>query len=157
MTRRRLSDDALAVWVRFLEAHSAISRELEVDLAVHGLTLSDYDVLVQLHAGPAEGLRPVELSRAVLLTRSGVTRLVTGLERAALVERHECEEDRRGSFVRLTKAGREVLKRASRTHLTRVSELFTDRFAVHELTELGDLLDRLPRTRPTTPATAGAA
>jgi DNA-binding MarR family transcriptional regulator len=154
MTRRRLSPDALAVWVRFLEAHSAISRELEADLAVHGLTLSDYDVLVQLHGGPPEGLRPVELSRAVLLTRSGVTRLVAGLERAALVERHECEEDRRGSYVRLTGDGRDVLKRASRSHLARVSELFTDRFEGQELAEFGDLLDRLPNTR--LPASAGA-
>lgn len=146
MSRRPVTPDALAVWERFLEAHSAISRELERDLADgHGLTLSDYDVLVQLSVGPAQGLRPVEICRAVLLTRSGMTRLVAGLERAGLVERLHCPEDRRGSYLRLTTAGRDTLRRASRTHLARVGELFAHRLDARELATLGGLLERLPR------------
>lgn len=158
MTAGRRSPQALAVWERFLEAHSAISHELEHDLAEkHGLTLSDYDVLVQLQLGPRRGLRPVELSRAVLLTRSGMTRLVAGLEEAGLVERQECPEDRRGSYVRITAAGRTALRRASRTHLSRVHELFTSRFGEEDLETLSVLLDQLPRPeRPSlAPALAG--
>jgi len=148
---------ALEVWERFLEAHSAISRELEHDLAErHGLTLSDYDVLVQLRLRPERGLRPVELSRAVLLTRSGMTRLLAGLESAGLVERRECPEDRRGSYVRITEAGRAALRSAARTHLRRVDELFASRFGGDDLDALWALLDRLPRPErpPVSPALA---
>jgi hypothetical protein len=77
--RRELSESQLEAWTRFLRAHSALTRELEAELGSgHELTLSDYDVLVQLAQAPGRRLRPVELSRAVLLTRSGVTRLGTG-------------------------------------------------------------------------------
>jgi DNA-binding MarR family transcriptional regulator len=143
-TRHRLSDRQLQVWTRFLQAHSAISRELERDLVgEHGLTLSDYDVLVQLAKAPQRRLRPVELSRAVLLTRGGVTRLVQGLERAGLVDRIDCPHDRRGSYVRLTDEGRERLRRAARTHLRGVRELFATRFGEQELDTLGALLERM--------------
>ena len=75
-----LSELQLEAWARFLQAHSAITRRLERELAAeHALTLSDYDVLVQLGQAPGGRLRPVELARAVLLTRSGITRLVQGL------------------------------------------------------------------------------
>ena len=96
-------------WVSFLRAHAAITRQLNADLLnAHGLTLSDYDVLVQLAQAPGRRLRPVELARAVLLTRSGVTRLVHGLEHAGLVERVPSPDDGRGHLVQLTAAGREL-------------------------------------------------
>ena len=145
----------LTTWVRFLEAHSAISRELERDLVPHGLTLSDYDVLVQLRSGPRRGLRPVEISRAVLLTRSGMTRLVAGLERAGLVESIACPEDRRGTYVRLTAAGKESLRRASHTHRARIDELFGARFDDKELTTLLSLMEKLPHPERQ-PTMAGA-
>jgi DNA-binding MarR family transcriptional regulator len=142
--RRELTEPQLEAWTRFLRAHSAITRELEPQLAGgHGLTLSDFDVLVQLSQAPGRRLRPVDLARAVLLTRSGVTRLVQGLERAGLVERIPAPDDRRGSLVHITAAGRDVLRRASRTHLAGVRERFADRFEPHELRTLSDLLARL--------------
>jgi DNA-binding MarR family transcriptional regulator len=133
----------LDAWKAFLRAHSSITRELEPQLAGHGLTLSDYDVLVQLAAAPERRLRPVELARAVLLTRSGMTRLVQGLERAGLVERVPAPDDGRSSLVALTDAGRDVLRGASRTHLAGVRERFADRFDDDELRTLFALLDRL--------------
>jgi DNA-binding MarR family transcriptional regulator len=142
--RRELTEPQLEAWTRFLRAHSAITRELEPALAGgHGLTLSDFDVLVQLSQAPGRQLRPVELARRVLLTRSGVTRLVAGLERAGLVERVPAPDDRRGQLVQLTAAGRDVLRRASRTHLAGVRERFADRFEEHELRTLSALLGRL--------------
>jgi DNA-binding MarR family transcriptional regulator len=135
----------LATWTRFLKAHSAISRRLERDLAEeHSLTLSDYDVLLQVWRGPDEGLRPVELSKAVLLTRSGITRLVQGLEREGLVERRACPDDARGFLVGLTPEGADLVGRARRTHLAGVAELFADRYSDDELADLMRLLDRLP-------------
>jgi DNA-binding MarR family transcriptional regulator len=142
--RRELDQQQLEAWTRFLRAHSAITRELEPQLAGgHGLTLSDYDVLVQLAQAPGRRMRPIELSRAVLLTRSGVTRLLHGLERAGLVERVPSPDDGRSHLVAITAAGRDALRRASRTHLAGVRERFADRFEEHELRTLSDLLGRL--------------
>jgi DNA-binding MarR family transcriptional regulator len=156
MPRERLSPGQLAGWTALLRAHSAVTRELERQLAdEHGLTLSDYDVLVQLAQAQAGQLRPAELARAVLLTRSGVTRLVQGLEREGLVERVACPDDLRGSLVRLTARGRDVLRRASRTHLDGVRELFAARFADEELRVLADLLGRL-RAPAAAPSRAAA-
>jgi DNA-binding MarR family transcriptional regulator len=140
-----LEGERLATWTRFLKAHSAITRRLERDLAVaHGLTLSGYDVLIQLMHAPGGRLRPVELAKAVVLTRSGITRLVQGLERAGLVERVDCPEDARGFLVALTPGGLELVRRARATHLEGVAELFSDRYTEDELETLSGLLERLP-------------
>ena len=70
---------------------SAITRQLSARLeAAHGLTLSDYDVLVQLYYAPERALRRVDLARTVLLTASGITRLLDGLERCGWVEKRAC-------------------------------------------------------------------
>jgi DNA-binding MarR family transcriptional regulator len=153
---QRPSPAGLAAWVRFLEAHASITRALSQDLAEHELTLSDFDVLVQIGLGPKEGMRPVEITRAVLLTRSGITRLVSGLADAGLVERVDCPEDARGSLVRLTAAGRAKLRTARKDHLIRVSELFAERFGEAELETLHGLLDRLPGRHEGVPAGAAA-
>ena len=140
-----LEGERLATWTRFLKAHSAISRRLERDLAdVHSLTLSDYDVLLQLFRAPESSLRPVELSKAVLLTRSGITRLIQGLEREGLVERTDCPGDARGFLVALTPSGRELVHKARATHLAGVAELFSDRYSDEETEQLFALLERLP-------------
>ena len=140
-----LEGQRLATWSRFLKAHSAISRRLERDLATeHGLTLSDYDVLVQVAHAPERRLRPVEIARAVVLTRSGITRLVQGLERAGFVERIDCPDDARGFLVSLTPAGLELVRSARETHLEGVAELFSDRYTDEELETLSALLERLP-------------
>ena len=96
-----------------------------------------------MHA-PGQRLRPVELAKAVLLTRSGITRLVQGLEREGLVERVDCPEDARGFLVALTPGGIELVRRARTTHLEGVAELFSDRYADEELETLSGLLERLP-------------
>ena len=79
----------------------------------------------------------------MLLTRSGITRLVQGLEREGLVERLDCPDDARGFLVALTPAGADLVRRARTTHLTGVAELFSDRYSDDELAALSDLLERL--------------
>jgi DNA-binding MarR family transcriptional regulator len=138
-------ESEVRTWIRFLATHSAITRELEARLmGAHGLTLSDYDVLVQLARAPEHKLRNIDLAKAVVLTRSGVTRLVDGLERDGLVRRASCPSDKRGTFVALTDQGLMRLRDAAATHLEAVRELFLERLGHDGRERMDALLGRLP-------------
>ena len=128
-----------------MRAHAAVTRELSARLeAQHGLTLSDYDVLVQLYYAEGHRLRRIDLARQVLLTASGITRLLDGLERAGWVAKHRCESDARVAYAVLTKPGLEKFEQARDTHIADIHELFGSRFTPAEREALGDLLGRLP-------------
>jgi DNA-binding MarR family transcriptional regulator len=135
----------IRTWIRFLATHSAITRELEARLmGAHGLTLSDYDVLVQLARAPERKLRNIELAKAVVLTRSGVTRLVDGLEKDGLVARCSCPSDKRGTFVTLTDTGLARLRDATSTHVAGVRELFVELLGNDGVEQMDALLRLLP-------------
>jgi DNA-binding MarR family transcriptional regulator len=135
----------LEAWIRFLRAHSALTRQLSADLvADHGLTLNDYEALLHLARAPERKMRRVDLAESVLLTASGITRLLEGLERSGLVERVLCDSDRRVAYAQLTGAGLEKLRQASRTHIAGIETLFVGRFNDEELATLSALLSRLP-------------
>ncbi len=135
----------LQSWVAFLRAHSAITRQLNVDLLnAHGLTLNDYEVLLMLSKAEDRRMRRVDLAQTVVLTASGITRLLDGLERAGFVEKDSCPTDARVSYAKLTLSGHEKLSEAAATHLSGVDELFTRRFSDGELAVLAELLGRLP-------------
>jgi DNA-binding MarR family transcriptional regulator len=132
-------------WLRFLRAHAAVTRELSARLEnAHGLTLSDFDVLVQLFHAEGHRLRRVDLARQVLLTASGITRLLDGLERAGLVGKERCSSDARVTYAVLTDAGREKIAAARETHAADVEELFGSRFSLEEKMALDEMLSRLP-------------
>jgi DNA-binding MarR family transcriptional regulator len=141
------TNQQLDSWVSFLRAHAAITRELSAQLQrEHGLTLNDYEVL--LHLSHAEGgrLRRVDLAERVVLTASGITRLLEGLERAGLVCKETCASDARVSYAKLTDEGAAKLREAAVTHLRGIDELFTGRYSGSELETLAALLSRLPVT-----------
>jgi DNA-binding MarR family transcriptional regulator len=132
-------------WVRFLRAHAALTRELSSRLeAVHELTLSDFDVLVQLYYAEGQRMRRIDLARSVLLTASGITRLLDGLESSGLVAKERCAADARVTYAVLTKAGEKKIEDARETHLADIEELFGSRFSPAEREQLGELLGRLP-------------
>jgi DNA-binding MarR family transcriptional regulator len=140
-----LAPRTLDAWVCFLRAHSAITRQLNADLLnEHGLTLSDYEVLLRLSHADGGMMRRVDLAASVLLTASGITRLLDGLQQAGLVEKASCPSDARVSYAKLTEAGREKLEAAAVTHLSGIDRLFTSRFASDELETLARFLSRLP-------------
>src|SRR6476659_9943694 len=137
----------LASWIAYLRSHAAIKRQLNADLLEgHNLTLSDYEVLLRLSQAEGHEMRRVDLAESVLLTASGITRLLDGLERAGFVEKAACASDARVSYAKLTPAGRRKLSEAGRTHLAGIEELFTGRFSDDELERLAELLSRLPLT-----------
>jgi DNA-binding MarR family transcriptional regulator len=134
-------------WVFFLRAHAAITRELSADLQrEHGLTLNDYEVLLHLSHAEDGRLRRVDLAERVILTASGITRLLEGLERGGLVKKENCASDARVTYAKITAAGTAKLREASKTHLRGIDELFVGRYSESELTTLADLLSRLPLT-----------
>jgi len=132
-------------WAKLLRAHAALTRRFSADLqATHGLTLNAYEVLLHLAHAPNRRLRRVDLAGSVLLTASGITRLLDGLERAGYVDRAADENDARVTYAVLTDAGYEKLRDAAPTHVGGIRELFIDRFSCDELETLAELLDRLP-------------
>jgi DNA-binding MarR family transcriptional regulator len=112
-------------------------------VAKHGLTLSDYDVLVHLARAPERAMRRVDLAASVVLTASGITRLLDGLERAGWVCKRSCDVDARVTYAVLTDEGLEKLREASVTHHADIQRLFALRFDDDELDRLGALLGKL--------------
>ena len=132
-------------WIRFLRAHAALTRELSSRLeALHELTLSDFDVLVQLYYAEGRRMRRIDLARSVLLTASGITRLLDGLESCGLVAKERCASDARVTYAVLTKAGMKKIEDARESHLADIEELFGSRFSPREREQLAELLGRLP-------------
>ena len=145
MSVSALAPSRIESWVSFLRAHSAITRQLNAELLqVHDLTLNDYEVMLLLSRAEGRRMRRVDLAQSVVLTASGITRLLDGLERAGYVEKDSCATDGRVSYAKLTNAGHSKLKEAAGTHLRGVEELFTSRFSDGELEQLASLLSRLP-------------
>jgi DNA-binding MarR family transcriptional regulator len=127
-----------------LRAHAALTRELDAQLArEHKLPLSSYEVLLFLADAPNGRMRMAELAESVLLSRSGLTRLVDRLEREGLLKRKPCESDARGFFAEITPKGRRLFDAARRTHLDGVRSLFLSRFSRDELRALGALWQKL--------------
>jgi DNA-binding MarR family transcriptional regulator len=138
-------EQQLTAWVSFLRSHSALTRELSVQLQrEHGLTLNDYEVLLHLARADGHMMRRVDLAESVLLTASGITRLLDGLERAGFVCKETCQSDARVSYAKLTDDGLGKLRAAGTTHLRGVHELFLSRYSEDELATLAELLSRLP-------------
>jgi DNA-binding MarR family transcriptional regulator len=146
-----LSEQQMLAWRRFLRAHALVTRRLEGDLlSEQSLPLASYDVLVQLVEAPERRLRMSELAERVLLSRSGLTRLVDRLEREGLVRREACDSDARGLFTVLTDDGLSRLRAASPVHLRGVSAYGVGRLDEGEAEQLSALLARLLDDDPLT-------
>jgi DNA-binding MarR family transcriptional regulator len=139
----------ITAWVGLLRAHASATRRFNAELvAAHGLTLNSYEVLLHLARSDGKRLRRVDLAERVLLTPSGITRLLEGLERAGYVERASCVSDARVTYAQLTDAGEAKLREAAETHVAGIREFFRERFSKRELEALGSMLERLPVDPP---------
>jgi DNA-binding MarR family transcriptional regulator len=141
---RELRSEELAAWRGLLRVHSALVKALDAELlAVHELPLTSYEVLINLQAAPGRRRRMAELADGVLLSRSGMTRLVDRLERDGLLARDACTDDGRGTYAVLTDKGEACLAGARRTHLDGVRERFLRHFEPDELRTLAGLWERV--------------
>src|SRR3954462_7782665 len=138
-------EPAVRAWTRLLRAYASTTRLLSAELQEeHGLTLNDYETLLVLSRAEEGRLKRVELARSLMLTPSGITRLLQGLEDAGLVERASCASDLRVTYAQLTDAGREKLEAASSDHIASIRALFEQHFTAEELDTVAGILGKLP-------------
>src|SRR3954452_21614346 len=143
-TTANLTAAELGAWRGLLRVHTALVKALDAQLTdAHDLPLSSYEVLITLEAAPGRKRRMSELADSVLLSRSGMTRLVDRLEREGLLERDHCTADGRGCFAVLTEQGRQLLESARPTHLGGVRERFLSQFGEEELRVLAGWWERV--------------
>jgi DNA-binding MarR family transcriptional regulator len=137
-----LDELELRAWQALLHAHHDVLGRLDSELrAEHGRSLTDYDVLLRLANAPDRRLRMTELAARVLLSPSGLTRVVDRLARDDLVRRERDPRDARVQLAQLTSQGRHVLRRAALTHLRGIREHFTGRLTPAQLRAVADALE----------------
>ena len=141
---RLLNPRELGAWRGFLHAHRALVTVLDDELQrEHDLPLSSYEVLLLLAESPEGRMRMGELADGLLLSRSGLTRLIDRMEQRGLVERARCEDDARGLFATITPRGRELFAAARPDHLDGVRRHFLSSLQPGELDQLASIWQRL--------------
>lgn len=141
-----LSETEGRAWSAFLRGHARVVRDMSEDLeAADGLALTHYDVLRQLALAPDARLRMADLADRVMLSRPGLTGVVSRLEDQGHIERERATDDGRGLYAVLTASGRDRLLAAHPTHVASIRERFARRYSADELRVLAELLGRLAR------------
>ena len=149
-----LDDPRVAAWRALLVAHSQLVPAMERDLRAAGqISLSWYDVLLELNAAPGRSLRMSELGERAVLSRTRVSRVVDELAAAGLAERQPDPADGRSSFAILTPAGRNALRRAWPVYREAIRAHIGAGLTAEQCRELAGLLEqaaagakaRLPR------------
>lgn len=144
MTHTRLSDTEMRAWQALLHAYHQVIRTLDRELRdEHDLPLAAYDVLLRLARVPGRSLRMTDLAQRVMLSPSGVTRLVDRLVAKGFVQRRPDPDDARVALARLTEEGLRQLRRAARTHLRGIREHFTGRLGETQLRNVASGLETI--------------
>ena len=110
--KRKPSTEATAAWIRLMRVQSRVLDAVEQDLKKAGFPpLAWYDALLELSRAPSGEMRPVELEKQMLIPQYSTSRLIDRLVDEGLAARRECKIDKRGQFVEITEAGRELQKK----------------------------------------------
>lgn len=138
------TDASVAIWRDYVASHTRIMRAIETELKRdHGLTLAQYDVLLNLWTAPKRRLRMSELAQAVQYSSGAATKLIAPLVKAGLVSRVVDESDRRSAHVTLTSKGRRVFVRAGRDHLPAIQREFAQHLPARDAEVIGSFLRRI--------------
>jgi DNA-binding MarR family transcriptional regulator len=135
--------DGVAAWAVLLRVHATVVPKLARALKGEGMPISWYDVLLVLNAAPDRRLRMIELGSQAVLSREQVSRVVTELERAGLVERQPNPDDKRSSFATITPKGRERLRATAPTYLAAIEEHYTRHLSDREIVTLTRALGKV--------------
>lgn len=136
---------AVKAWTRLLRAHATTTRLVNAQLQKeHGLTINDYEALQVLSCAEGRRMKRVDLARRLVLTPSGITRLLEGLEQAGLVERVACPTDLRVAYAQLTDAGATKLRGASCGHEGSIRTLMEEHLSPAEIDQLARVLAKVP-------------
>ena len=137
----KLTDMEMDAWQALLHTHHQLTNTLDAELrSEHCLSLGDYDVLVRLARAPEHSLRMAELAQRVMISPSGLTRVVDGLVKEGLVERRRDGADARVVFAQLTEDGHARVRQAARTHLRGIRQHFTARLTEAQLRNVASAL-----------------
>ena len=137
-------DQCIEVWLAFLRAHSRVTDILERELdAAEDLPMNWFDVLEQLRQAPEQRLRMQDLGERLAMSASGLSRRVSRMEHAGLVERQPCPDDRRGVLVVLTGLGKRRHRKALPVHLRGVEKYFLDHLSPEEAGTLKAVFERV--------------
>lgn len=142
--KRKPSTEATAAWIRLMRVQSRVLSAVEQDLKKAGFPpLAWYDALLELARAPSGELRPVELERHMLLPQYSTSRLIERLVDEGLAVRRECLIDKRGQFVEITEAGRDLQKRMWGAYATAIERHVGSKLSDVDAVKLSALLDRL--------------
>jgi DNA-binding MarR family transcriptional regulator len=140
----KLSETHLKAWRLFITNHARIIQQIDADLAAAGqISLGWYDVLIELYEAPERRLRMNEVAERVVLSRSGLTRLVDRLEEKAFLHRETDPNDRRGFFLYITEEGIAAMRAAWPVYAQGIQAYFAESFSAEEAALLGKLFSRL--------------
>jgi DNA-binding MarR family transcriptional regulator len=142
--KRKPSTEATAAWIRLVRVQSRVLNAVEHDLKKAGFPpLAWYDALLELSRAPSGELRPVELEKQMLLPQYSTSRLIDRLVDEGLVVRRECKIDKRGQFVEITDAGRELQKKMWNAYSAGIEKHVGSKLSDTDAIKLCGLLDRL--------------
>lgn len=138
-----LSASESAAWRGFLDTHALLQRLMQQTLEPHGISTTEYGVLVLADEQGKAGIRMGALAERLGTSCGGMTRMVERLQRDGYVRRTPCAQDGRAMVVSTTPEGQGLLRRARRVHLRDVRQLFLDRLTPAEQRQLARLWERL--------------
>jgi DNA-binding MarR family transcriptional regulator len=137
---RWLSEAEQCAWRTHLDVNRLLTYQLEKDLQPFGLTMNDYEILVNLSEADDHRLRMTDLAGATLQSKSRLSHQITRMEGAGLVKREHCESDRRGLFAVLTDHGMQTMLKVAPHHVESVRRHFIDMLTVEQLAQLSSAL-----------------
>jgi DNA-binding MarR family transcriptional regulator len=142
--KRKPSTEATSAWIRLMRVQSRVLDAVEQDLKKAGFPpLAWYDALLELSRAPSGEMRPVELEKQMLIPQYSTSRLIDRLVDEGLAARRECKIDKRGQFVEITEAGRELQKKMWSAYSTAIEKHVGSKLSDADAAKLCGLLDRL--------------
>lgn len=138
-----LSEAEQHSWRNYILTAHDLEMALEADIAPHGLTMGDYEVLVWLSEADDNRMRMCDLAQSLQLSPSGLTRRLDGMVKNGWVERASCANDRRVMYAHLTPVGRAKMEAAAPTHVASVRRHVLEPLGAEGLAQVGELFGRI--------------